>query len=847
MEISRRAFLGQAAVLPAVTPRGRKLLTIDCTQDLPPESYFSYGPTRIVETPIGRYREAEGKHAARFGYRFKIENPAAPHLALIRYPDDKRRYMCVMDGTTYDLSTGVFAGGLIPGSGSMQVIEHMFWSRFRDLSLAFMTWGDGEPAAAASIEIYELDRLAPLEIPKNFAGVPRREFGIQYEDPCGTGMSEGATDHQSWLDHVIEYARHTGQNRFVYPLAWYHGPLFPSANEPSSGMDCVVGRDRRQYIRWTSHPEDWYARMLERFGREGLQYQASLTLLRLGSLMKVMNTDEEAVQKGADTVNNVLWNGHVQAGTQDWTPLYNVLNYEQVLDFYEQGRDQRDFPWHYGEKARQPYHAGPIFNPLHPDVQRAIVAFVEEIATRYARYPAFKGVSINFWHDTILWFGSLHAGYDDRTVNLFEKETGIQIPVKVGAPDRFQRRYEFLTGTVRPAWIEWRCRKIRDLIRRVRDVVVKARPDLELTLTLWNEMTIPLLLGSISAGLQLHARKSNVEMWREAGLDCALLAGEPGIEVDFELQPQRDASGWGTKGAGTLNSQTHMFRDHDFLDEQTLGAARSVPRSGVFIFNSWVEAWGKHRWFRPEASDHQARELSVMDGSPAEGIFRINSEYPKDGFWWDSQSRITAGMPGGVHFSEHYAHAVAEFDALRITRGGLYLDKAHSTQIRRFAAAFRALPRKKFATVGASTDPVAVRSCAVGGQLYFYAVNREYYPVGVTLRFSKLAGCRNLVTGAALPDSGELLLGPYELVCFTAEGETALTGFDVRVPAEIRAKLQEEVTKALAAIGRVRESGGFIPGMTEMAAGIEAAMREGRVAWLRRALNSYIVSTAISR
>ena len=36
----------------------------------------------------------------------------------------------------------------------------------------------------------------------------------------------------------------------------------------------------------------------------------------------------------------------------------------------------------------------------------------------------------------------------------------------------------------------------------------------------------------------------------------------------------------------------------------------------------------------------------------------------------------------------------------------------------------------------------------------------------------------------------------------------------------------------------------FIPGMDEMQAGIESAMAEGRWAWLRRALASYVVRKA---
>jgi hypothetical protein len=341
------------------------------------------------------------------------------------------------------------------------------------------------------------------------------------------------------------------------------------------------------------------------------------------------------------------------------------------------------------------------------------------------------------WYPTILWFGSLHAGYDDYTVSLFEKETGITVSVDIKAPDRFSKRYAFLMHSCRPAWIEWRCRKIHQLFCKIRDVVVGARPDLGVTITYWTEIAF----GS-GATSQLHTRLNTGETCREAGLDVRLFRDEPGIEVDLQLAPSRDRAGGETLMDGAERPAEHVatHRDHDFLDQESLDALHDLPRSGVFIFNCWVEAWGQHKWFACKPDDAQARELAVMNGQPAEGIFRINSTYPEDGFWWDSQLRITPAFPGGVHFLEHYAHAVAELDACRITRGGLFLDKAHTEQIQRFAQAYRALPKEKFETVGTSTDPVAVRTLVRDDRRYFYIVNRDFYPIELEVTFSKAPG-----------------------------------------------------------------------------------------------------------
>jgi len=139
-------------------------------------------------------------------------------------------------------------------------------------------------------------------------------------------------NHEEWMAHVIQYARHSGQNLLIYPMAWYHGPVFPSEYEPAGGFDMVVTGDRKQYSRWTTHPADWYAGLLERFAQEGLAFQGALTLMRLGSLMEKMNIDLDSIKGGADTYNNMMWNDQVQSSTKDWTPIYNARNFNTIAE-----------------------------------------------------------------------------------------------------------------------------------------------------------------------------------------------------------------------------------------------------------------------------------------------------------------------------------------------------------------------------------------------------------------------------------------------------------------------------------------------------------------------------------
>ena len=300
----------------------------------------------------------------------------------------------------------------------------------------------------------------------------------------------------------------------------------------------------------------------------------------------------------------------------------------------------------YGEKGGK-FPEGPMFNPLHPRVQQAILGVVKEIVDNYGKSPAFKGISLNMWHATITWFAHLRSGYDDYTINLFEKETGIKIPVSQQAPDRFSKRYEYLTKNHLDTWITWRCGKVKELFVKIRDVVVSARPDLKLTVTMWTETTIRVLGLPDNPSHQIFKRDSWYKVYRDGGFDVNLFKNEPGIEIDYSLCPSRDRDSWGTSGDQTPLEKTCSFRDHDYLDKETLTALASNKYSGAYVFDSWVEAWGEFKFFPCDTVDQQAKDLAYLTGKPAEGICRANSTYPKDGFWWDSQLRITSHYQGG--------------------------------------------------------------------------------------------------------------------------------------------------------------------------------------------------------
>ena len=123
----------------------------------------------------------------------------------------------------------------------------------------------------------------------------------------------------------------------------------------------------------------------------------------------------------------------------------------------------------------------------------------------------------------------------------------------------------------------------------------------------------------------------------------------------------------------------------DFLDSKKNESISTLTSPGTYNFNCWIESWGDYKWFQPKEDDPNLQKVKIMDGKPVDGIIACNSFYPDDGFWWNSQLRIVPTYLAGDSYLEPFAHSIAEFDAIRMTAGGLFLDSAHFPHIRKLA------------------------------------------------------------------------------------------------------------------------------------------------------------------
>jgi len=708
-------------------------LTINGSLVAPGEDYWQKdGETRVVDAPAGAYRESSGRgshpHWATDGFSFSFNLPDADHVyqLVVDYPDDDRRTMGfwindgVNDKAGVTLTGGVETGDRYRLSNAMQTHEAFFHPRgAEDVVVAVLNFLPGGRAAASRIRVYRVDSSlpAPKEGPLPVsARHPSRLFGYYFEESGRWirhfgGGKEGLGEHITTMERWGQWCRYIGANLMFHTVNVYQANHYPS-NILEGYFNRPVDECRINAL----IAEKYGCRYVPEFHLSGQTWFEK-------HVMGVW-TEGDAAEPGFVHFASAQAEARVlvsRDGTYkcSWKPF--------------------------------------VYNALHPEVQQTYIDVFGELADRLADCDSFAGISSRLmlsWQ----WMGwnalpGLNWGYGDWTVAEFAKDTGIDIPGDPGDASRFRVRYEFLMGEHREAWVAWRCERVFDFHRRLRDRLRQAKPSASLFFTYFG----PDSRETHGSGM--------LEQMREIGMDWQAYSGEPGIVILPGVTYGRRFS----TPVSDAAKQDPLY-NRDFRTVIGLGGRGVVLYSDYFEVNKNLD-WGAL-------------------GGPPHGAFDCTS-------------------PSGIHERELYAISLANGDCSIVINGGNGWIFGTPSVIQPFLQEYRSLPAVPFTPLDGPQDPVAVwqagvrssgtgnRSSVIGQESgeagltstdhrtpitehLFYCVNRMPYPVRVTLRLRDAGTIISASTGQkaqrswlGLGNTIAFTLEPYMLRAFRSSNPTA--------------------------------------------------------------------------
>jgi hypothetical protein len=704
----------------------KTLLTeIDCAAETPADGFwFGGGETRVVHAALGSYRESgdQGYLQNRddpsfFAYALDVPEIQRPYLIEVDYPDNALRTYCIgleeAENMNYPPVGGVDSGGEYSLSHRMQTQSFLHWPRTKAQRVLFFNAQNGRRAAAARIRLYRVDgELPALPVPVEGG----RSFGYWLEEGDRWATFHGAPD-KSLSGHLVSMKR------------WAEAATYMGADTLSPTL-CIY-----QSLLFRSTHFDGHFRVAG-----GPRDPMTLDLTRMLLLV--------CEQYGLKLLPEFhpTWNGYKRRMVDD-------LPYADHPDPKPHLMVSRDGT--VGGSSTQPY-----FNPVYPANADWYLGMLGEFADRYADSPALRGLSLRVmgwvWESRNGW-PSLNWGYDDFTVNLFSKDTGVQVPVAQDDPERFQKRHAWLMANARERWVQWRCQKIASLYGRALRRVRQARSDLLLTSAVHG----PQLDLTYYKGTQFAAQLDRGGFRRsylEAGYDAELLGALGGVTF---LNAQHY---YGRRQHSAYREQ--VGRDL-LLDPQALGAFRGQRGEVGYLYsNSYFEA---NRVVVPA-------KFGLPDTKPGGFVGVVN--------------------PAGRHYLERYAVPLAESDASLILDGGEGYLLGQAQYLHEFLSEYRHLPRERFRPREDARDPVAVWELHRGSDFFFYAVNRERYPVRVAVHLGGRGEVQRLSTGEVLPlASGRILnisLEPYQLLAFQGPQTLSIRQVGQVVPPEALARVREQ-------------------------------------------------------
>ena len=647
----------------------------------------------------------------RFALRLRLPTSCPLYLIDVVYPDDKFRTMDLLvqpargDGTRatgvsgqggdYSFAQGISTGREYPNSGKMRHHRCLYWSGTSDdLAFIAMSWMPGAPAAVSELRIYEVADAALPVADVRTSGVGDamgRQFGQFWEDPNATGaLRYNMATPFAFSEQIDRYAsimRYCGQNTLSYPGGWYKG-LITVANDPRAG----------------THVDHYLEGYYAKFAKEGLYVMPSIEFIFVTNPPDIEATPE------------MITNGTLHATHY---PIQST-----------------------GLPAQKFNHSlPPVSNFFHPETQREIEEMFRALVKEGAAYPSFKGISLQLYRDSALWWGDATSGYNDYCIEAFERDTGVKVVADRADPLRGKAYYEWLKANAWDRWIAWRCEKFTAFYARMAKILSDARPDLRLWFIAAPRFDA---VSELEQNPDYFSEDFASRSLKEAGFDGEMVAKAiPNAITGVTVHPQRHRKRWyWAKTQEKFDRYVGLPAGEGYYREMQKGAFPAVTCRDEFM------------------------ETDV--GRKSRGTPQALSGGWLDEIGW----RCSTINAAGVHGMRYFAVPLRFGDVLGFTRGSfLVCDYGYEPLEARFAQAFRALPPEKMADWPCETDApavVRVRHLEKDGRHWFYAVNTEATPAKVS--FETPVAVRDTVSGRVYaPGAVSLDLAPYELRSFIKE------------------------------------------------------------------------------
>ena len=726
-------------------PKRELIQEIDCAKQTPD---YSSAETKVVESPLGAYRESGDKgrvgfnmNADWFAYRLQLPSIQEPYLIEVEDPDDDERTGLISFvercPNPYAPTLGYASGGVYSLSNTMLTHQLYVYPREKDPRLLLQTWRTGMKMAAAKIRVYRLSSLPPaLKLdPKG------RSFGGYQEENIRFTSYYGSTpDGDGWANFDKAAQRFGAHSRFIGANLWqqtignYQATLWPCKTikgygSESEGSWCVTGPLSRK----DPFKKDIVRLQLLTCEKYGIDYLGEQHLPPNRAFQ--LHMDKEFGGKGTLEDNGPQ---------KPWLAVSKT-----------------------GECA-VPSVSKPYWNVFYPGVQDWSASVMTEVADRYKDSPAFKGVVVRLMSWVFsAWqtVPSIAWGYEDFTIALFQKETGVNVPVAVDAPDRFAKRHAWLMANAYDKWVNWRCAKVYAYHCRLAKILTDARPDLKLFISAYG----PDFTASYTEAE--FQEKGWDGLIKESGIDLALYNKNPAMSVQAVIVYPSSA----VRG-GKTPLEMAFGRETNWNTRQTVVTAHEAKGGTVCAVHLDADSF-----------EGEMVEGTAIGYDPS---FKVRNNTTIHG----------AGVvtPAGIHFLERFAEAMASGNMTVISDGSHGYDQQQPQYMRAFLAEYRPLPPIGMQPVEAGADPVAVwQGAGDDNSMYFYIVNRLDQPVTAELRFAGAAAPVRLATKEQLKLDGDVLkltLKPYELLSFAGgPADTRITAVKAVVPEGVRAALRTQI------------------------------------------------------